>query len=51
MHEIGSETTFGGSTWCGLDGNAPVAGTDLPGYPLFKKEKNIAGKPSARSSV
>ena len=28
-------------TWCGLGGNAPIAGTELPGYPPFKKEKNI----------
>ena len=38
-------------TWCGLDGDAPVAGTELPGYPPFKTEKNITGKLSARSGV
>ena len=24
-----------------MDGNAPLAGTELPGYPPFRKEKNI----------
>ena len=38
-------------TWRGLNGNAPVAETELPGYPPFKKEKNITGKLSARSRV
>ena len=38
-------------TWCGLGGNAPVAGTQLPGYPPFKKEKNITGKLSEISRV
>ena len=36
--------------WHGLDRNAPIAGTELPGYPPFK-EKNITGKLSARSRV
>ena len=27
-----------------LDGNAPIARTELPGYPPFNKEKNITGK-------
>ena len=53
--KIGLEATFGAArhthTWRGLDGNAPIAGTELSGYPSFKKEKNITGKLCARSRV
>ena len=52
--KIGLEATFGSArhthvAWFGW--NAPVAGTNLPGYPPFNKEKNITGKLSARSRV
>ena len=49
-HTIDTILSMDTHTWCGLDGNAPVAGTELPANPPVKKE-NITGKLSARSSV